>query len=39
MQETDFDGPVVVEQDLAENAAETPLELARRNLNFLKRAA
>jgi inosose dehydratase len=39
MRETDFTGPVVVEQDLAENAAETPLELARRNLSFLKRAA
>ena len=39
MRETDFDGPVVVEQDLAENAPETPLELARRNLNFLKRTA
>ena len=39
MRETDFDGPVVVEQDLADNAAESPLELARRNLNFLKRAA
>jgi hypothetical protein len=30
---------VVVEQDLAENASESPLELARRNLSFLKRAA
>ena len=39
MRETDFDGPVVVEQDVADNATETPLELARRNLNFLKRAA
>ena len=39
MHETDFDGPVVVEQDVADNATETPLELARRNLNFLKRAA
>lgn len=39
MRETDFEGPVVVEQDLAENATETPLELARRNLTFLKRAA
>ena len=39
MRETDFDGPIVVEQDLAENSLETPLELARRNLTFLKRAA
>ena len=39
MHETDFDGPVVVEQDLADNSLETPLELARRNLNYLKRAA
>jgi inosose dehydratase len=31
-----FDGPVVVEQDVAENAAESPLELARRNLDYLK---
>lgn len=39
MRETDFDGPVVVEQDLAENSPETPLALARRNLTFLRRAA
>lgn len=30
-----FDGPVVVEQDMSENATETPEELARRNLGFL----
>ena len=30
-----FTGPVIVEQDLAENATETPLELARRNLAYL----
>ena len=30
-----FAGPVVVEQDLNETAAETPAELARRNLDFL----
>ena len=29
-----FDGPVVVEQDVAENATESPLELARRNLDY-----
>jgi inosose dehydratase len=39
MRETNFDGPVVVEQDLAENSAETPMALARRNLSFLQRAA
>lgn len=39
MHETDFTGPVVVEQDLADNSPESPLELARRNLAFLKRAA
>ena len=32
---TGFAGPVVVEQDLNETAAETPAELARRNLDFL----
>ena len=31
-----FDGPVVVEQDVADNGAESPLELARRNLEYLK---
>jgi len=35
MRETAFDGPVVVEQDLAENGTETPLALARRNLDFI----
>lgn len=39
LRETDFTGPVVVEQDLAENSPESPLELARRNLTYLKRAA
>lgn len=34
--EMDFAGPVVVEQDVAENAAEDPMTLARRNLSFLK---
>jgi inosose dehydratase len=33
-----FSGPVVVEQDPAQNATETPLTLARRNLQFLRRA-
>lgn len=31
-----FDGPVVVEQDVAEAAAETPMALARRNLDYLR---
>ena len=39
MHETDFDGPVVVEQDLADNSPETPLQLARRNLSYLRSAA
>lgn len=34
-----FDGPVVVEQDVAENATETPLQLARRNLEYVRALA
>jgi inosose dehydratase len=34
-----FAGPVVVEQDVAENAAEAPLALARRNLQYMMEAA
>jgi inosose dehydratase len=34
-----FDGPVIVEQDVAENAAESQLELARRNLDYLRGTA
>jgi len=34
-----FDGPVVVEQDVAENAAETPLQLAKRNLDYVRAIA
>ncbi len=30
-----FDGPIVVEQDVAENASEAPLALARRNLDYM----
>lgn len=30
-----FTGPIVVEQDVAENAAETPLQLAARNLAYM----
>jgi inosose dehydratase len=35
LESTAFDGPVVVEQDVAENMPETPLALARRNLVYL----
>ncbi|WP_109317309.1 sugar phosphate isomerase/epimerase family protein [Pseudovibrio ascidiaceicola] len=35
----DFRGPVVVEQDIAENASETPLELARRNFTYIAKLA
>ncbi len=31
-----YDGPVVVEQDLSDDAAETPFQLAKRNLAFLR---
>ena len=34
-----FAGPVVVEQDPAENAVESPLQLARRNLDYLAAVA
>jgi inosose dehydratase len=30
-----FDGPVIVEQDVADHAGESPLALARRNLDYL----
>jgi Sugar phosphate isomerases/epimerases len=33
--ERGFAGPIVVEQDVAENAAETPLQLAARNLAYM----
>lgn len=36
LEEKRFDGPVVVEQDIAENATETPLHLAKRNLEYVK---
>ena len=39
LEEKGYDGPVVVEQDIAENATETPLQLARRNLAFLQAAS
>ncbi|MBJ3784541.1 sugar phosphate isomerase/epimerase family protein [Devosia sediminis] len=35
LQRRGFDGPVVVEQDIATNASETPLELAARNLAYM----
>lgn len=34
-----FDGPIVVEQDIAENAVETPLELAKRNSIYMQAIA
>ncbi len=34
-----FGGPVVVEQDVAENASETPLQLAKRNLDYVRAIA
>src|SRR5690606_16195058 len=36
LDERGFDGPIVVEQDVSENAAETPLELAARNLAYMQ---
>jgi inosose dehydratase len=39
LEEKGFDGPVVVEQDVAESAAETPLQLAKRNLEYMKAIA
>lgn len=34
-----FDGPIVVEQDIAENATETPLQLAKRNYVYMQAIA
>lgn len=34
-----FDGPIVVEQDVAENAKETPLQLAKRNYGYMQAIA
>ncbi len=39
LEEQGFDGPVVVEQDVAENATETPLQLAKRNLDYVRAIA
>jgi inosose dehydratase len=36
LEDRGFDGPVVVEQDVAANATESPLALARRNLDYLR---
>ncbi len=36
LEQQEFDGPVVVEQDIAENARETPLQLATRNLAYMR---
>ena len=37
--EKHFTGPIVVEQDVAENAAETPLQLATRNFHYMQQIA
>jgi inosose dehydratase len=39
LEQQSFAGPIVVEQDLAQDAAETPLALARRNLDYLNSVA
>ncbi len=39
LEERNFTGPVVVEQDLSDNAVESPEQLARRNLQYLAAAA
>jgi inosose dehydratase len=39
LRETGFDGPVVVEQDLSDDAPESPGALAARNLSYLERLA
>jgi len=39
LEDRGFDGPVVVEQDVAENATETPLQLAKRNLEYVRALA
>ena len=36
LDERNFSGPIVVEQDVSESSAETPLELATRNLVYMK---
>ena len=36
LNERNFTGPIVVEQDVSEDAAETPLALAARNLTFME---
>jgi inosose dehydratase len=39
LQERHFDGPIVVEQDIASDARETPLQLATRNFNYMQQIA
>jgi inosose dehydratase len=39
LEQKGYDGPVVVEQDIARNATETPLQLARRNLTYMQAIA
>ena len=36
LEEKHFTGPIVVEQDVAKDAAETPLQLATRNFNYMQ---
>jgi inosose dehydratase len=39
LKDRDYTGPLVVEQDFAANAPETPLQLARRNLAYMNEIA
>jgi inosose dehydratase len=39
LQDRDFTGPIVVEQDVAETMSETPLQLAARNLVYMNAIA
>jgi inosose dehydratase len=39
LEEKGFTGPIVVEQDVARDAAETPLQLATRNFTYMQQIA
>jgi inosose dehydratase len=39
LEDKGFDGPIVVEQDVASNARETPLQLAKRNFVYMQAIA
>ena len=39
LEDQGFDGPIVVEQDVARNARETPLQLAKRNFVYMQAIA